>query len=279
MTTTDDSVLEEPRHAPIRMFDSWAFRMLRLLGCPVPMLLARGHEDNIESLTGLITGNERDRIRIQLGNRRHLIVDDFQDPPGVRGEFVLALLKLLSPAAESSAGFTILGDPAQSIYGFSAGSTGQESPTPAEYWRRITDAYGSDLEVVPFTQPCRSNRPPAVLSPSLRKVLLGQSTHNLKLYIVADAVNQIPSTETLPNPEWLNNGDSRSRAILTRTNGDSVRVLQHLFGNDVQGGGVAVRLRAGNYAPPFLLLGSPRCSAASSHRNFQSRSSAGSITT
>ena len=36
ITGTDESVLEELRHVSIRTFDSWAFRMLRLLGMPAP---------------------------------------------------------------------------------------------------------------------------------------------------------------------------------------------------------------------------------------------------
>ena len=249
VTDADDSVLEELRHVSVRTFDSWAFRMLRLLGRPAPTLLARGHDQNIEALTGLITGSERDLVRERIGDRRHLIVDEFQDLPGVRGELVLALLNLLSPPGQPGAGFTILGDPAQAIYGFAARSAGQAFPTPAEYWKKITDAYGSDLEVLTLTQNYRADRPLADLSSYLRNVLLSQITDDEKLRIVREVVAELPSTAEPANPAWRENGDSRSRAILTRTNGESLRVLQRLFGNDVQGGAVPVRLRAGNYAP------------------------------
>ena len=110
--------------------------MLRLIGNPAPTLLARGHDENIEELTRLIKGRERGRIGTLMGDQRHLIVDEFQDLPGVRGELVLAVLELLSPPGQPGAGFTILGDRAQAIYGFAASKTGRKFPTPAEYWKR-----------------------------------------------------------------------------------------------------------------------------------------------
>ena len=85
---TDDSIIEELRHVSIRTFDSWAFRMLRLLRNPLDALLARGHDDNIEKLTALFGGRRREEIRELISrDRRHLIVDEFQqstDPATIR---------------------------------------------------------------------------------------------------------------------------------------------------------------------------------------------------
>ena len=248
----DDRVLEELRHVSIRTFDSWAFRMLRQLQNPAPMLLARGHDENIEALTGLIRGRQRETVRKLTGDRRHLIVDEFQDLPGVRGELVLALLDLLSPPGRPGAGFTILGDLAQAIYGFAANRAGRRFPTPAEYWKSVTDAYGGELDVVTLTHNYRAARPLADLSSSLRQVLLSGRTDDEKLRIVREAVVALPASPEPANPAWLDNADSGSRAILTRTNGESLGVLTHLFGRDVEGGATPVRLRAGNHAslPP-----------------------------
>ena len=252
VTGSNDMLLEELRHVSVRTFDSWAFRILRLLGHPVPTLLARSHDGNIEELTRLLTGPKRDRIRELIGDRRQLIVDEFQDLPGVRGELVLTLLNLLAPPLQTGAGFTILGDPTQAIYGFAASSKGQTFPTPAEYWKKVSDAYGAELEIVTLTQNYRAVRPLADLSFSLRQVLLSQRTDDEKLRILRQAVADLPSSAKLANPEWLNDGESGSRAILTRTNGESLRVLKQLFGKEVKGGASPVRLRAGNYAslPP-----------------------------
>ncbi len=249
---TGDAVLEELRHVSIRTFDSWTFRMLRLFGHAVPALLARSHDENIEELGGLIRGRQDERLRTLIGDRRHLIVDEFQDLPGVRGELVLALLDFLAPPGQLGTGFTILGDPAQAIYGFAARVEGGIFPTPTEYWQEVKDAYGAELDVVTLTHNFRADRPLADLAASLRQVLLSHRTDDEKLRIVREKVAELPLSAHPVNRSWLDDGDSRSRAILTRTNGESLRVLTHLFGTDVEGGAAPVRLRAGNGAslPP-----------------------------
>ena len=251
-TGTDDAALEELRHISIRTFDSWAFRMLRRLGHPAPKLLARRHDENIAELTRQIRGSLRDRIRTLVGDPRHLIVDEFQDLPGVRGELVLALLDLLAPPGQLGVGFTILGDPAQAIYGFAANRIRETMPSPTDYWKRVTDAYVSELEISTLTRNYRANRPLADLSSSLRQVLLSQISDEEKLRIVQEMLATLPVLSKPANPNWLNSEALGSRAILTRTNGESLRVLKHLFGNEVEGGATPVQLRAGNYAtlPP-----------------------------
>ena len=259
VTGTDDSVIEELRHVSVRTFDSWAFRMLRLFGRPAQTLLARRHAQNIEALTGLITGSERERVRAQIGDRRHLIVDEFQDLPGVRGELVLALLELLAPPGQPGAGFTILGDRAQAIYGFAARSAVRTFPTPAEYWKKITDAYCSDLETLTLTQNYRADRTLADLSSDLRNVLLSQKTDHEKLRVLREAVARLPSTAEPASRAWLREDDSRSRAILTRSNGESLRVLTATSSVRMFMGGPYGSDYGPAIPPPsFLLHGSPR---------------------
>ena len=260
LEVADDGILEELRHVSIRTFDSWAFRILRLLGNPVPALLARPREENIRELTGLITGRGREAVRARIGERRHLIVDEFQDLPGVRGELVLAVLDLLAPPGRPGAGFTILGDPAQAIFGFAADAGSGVSPTPAEYWKRVTDAYHGELEAVGLTHNYRAEAPLAQLSSSLRQVLLSGRPDDEKLRMVRTALAGLPSPAEPAGREWLGGDDAGSRAILTRTNGECLRVLARLFGREVEGGATPVRLRAGNHAtlqPPWIaaLLG------------------------
>ena len=252
LSDADDGVLEELRYISIRTFDSWAFRILRISGRPVQQLLASGHDKNIEELTGLIKGEEREKIRKIISNRLCLIVDEFQDLPGVRGELVLALLEFIAPPGKMGTGFTVLGDPAQAIYGFAAASNERKFPTSAEYWNTIRNSYGSELKVLSLTKNYRANTPLAELSSSLRSVLLSKRSDTEKLEIVQQAVTTLPFSAEPVGPSWLNEAESRSRAILTRTNGESVRVLKDLFGRETKGGHTPVRLRAGNHAslPP-----------------------------
>ena len=98
----------------------------------------------------------------------------------------------------------------------------------------------------------RAEEPLADLASSLRRVLLSQRPEDEKLRIVREAVATLPSSAEPVNPSWLDSGESGSRAILTRTNGESLRVLTHLFGEELEGGATPVRMRAGNHAslPP-----------------------------
>ena len=262
---TEDSVLEELRHVSIRTFDSWTFRMLRLLGMPASVLLSRRHDENIAELTRLIGSSQRDRVRILIGDHRHLIVDEFQDLPGVRGELVLALLDLLAPPRGSGSGFTILGDPAQAIYGFAAYGEGREFPTPAEYWERVIRTYGSELEQRSLERNFRASEPLAELSARLRQVLLSERSDGEKLQFVRAVVAELPPPPEPAGRTWLRDGTSGSRAVLTRTNGEAVRVLQALLGTDAEGPGMPVRLRAGSYAslpPAWIAALLRRCRSA-----------------
>jgi DNA helicase-2/ATP-dependent DNA helicase PcrA len=246
----DEHVVEELRHVSVRTFDSWAFRILRILGRQPEDLLRHGHDENIVALTSAIGGAARDDVRRVIGDRRHLIVDEFQDLPGVRGDLVLALLDLLSPASGSQCGFTILGDPAQAIYGFSAKhADGTSYPTPAEYWHRIVSLYGDRLETVRLTRNHRSSAPLAELSARLRGVLLGDLPDETKLEAVREAIASLPEA---PQMDLAAIGHQGSAAVLTRTNGEALRVLTRLMGADLDGPGRKLSMRAASYAtlPP-----------------------------
>ncbi|MET0370685.1 MAG: UvrD-helicase domain-containing protein, partial [Sphingobium sp.] len=247
---TDEHIVEELKHVSVRTFDSWAFRILRLMGGTPEDLLRRTHDANIAALTDFITGQGRDAVLEAIGNRRHLIVDEFQDLPGVRGELVLALLNLLAPPDRTDFGFTVLGDPAQAIYSFSAKKPdGSYYPGPAEYWRRIVDTYGRQLDIVRLTRNHRSTPPIAEMSARLRTVLLGDMPEAEKLEAVKRAVAELPETSELTIDAFKGQG---STAILTRTNGEALRVLTRLMGRDPDAPGVPIRMRAASYAtlPP-----------------------------
>jgi DNA helicase II / ATP-dependent DNA helicase PcrA len=102
---------DDLRFVSIRTFDSFATRML----------LASNHEGNLDGFNY----DARIELAIEaLQNRKgesaqivsrfcHLIVDEVQDLVGVRARFVQKLIERIP------GGFTLLGDPAQAIYGFS----------------------------------------------------------------------------------------------------------------------------------------------------------------
>lgn len=249
---SDERVMEELRHVSIRTFDSWAFRILRLLGGQPEDLLRRRHDDNIEALTELLRGPARDDVRQTLGNRRHLMIDEFQDLPGVRGELVLALMDLLAPPGEAGCGFTVLGDPAQAIYGFAAAGD-REAVSAATYWRRIIEGYGREIEILRLTRNFRSAKPIADMSRRLRAVLTGDLRDEEKLRAVQEALAALPGSDGLDLASVTQGGSS---AVLTRTNGEALRVLTGLMGKELEG--VArLRMRAASFAtlPPAWIAG------------------------
>lgn len=242
LAAADAHTVEELRYVSIRTFDSWAFRILRLLGHEPSELLRRAHDDNIAAVTEAMTGPARDRVRQLIGDRSHLIIDEFQDLPGVRGELVLALLDLLAPPGEPGCGFTILGDPAQAIYGFAAD---RSATTPRQYWDRVAKLYGSELRIHWLRVNHRATESLATLSAELRSVLLGSLPDDEKLKLVRTAIAELP--EQSGSLDGLG-AEPGSKAVLTRTNGEAVRVLQSIMGRELQGPAAPVRIRAANYA-------------------------------
>ncbi len=256
---TDPRVLEELRHLSVRTFDSWAFRMLRLLGEAPRILLTRNHDSNIAALTEFAAGPRRDDIRRFMGDRRHLIVDEFQDLPGVRGDLVLTLLSLLAPRDHKGCGFTILGDPAQAIFGFARGvrEDGAPFPSPHEYWQQVSVTYDGQLVEKRLARNFRADPPLAHMSAELRSVLLSSLSENEKLSHMLAAVAALPEPSRPLGRDLLEAATGGSRAILTQTNGEALRVLQALYGKDPEPSAIAVRLHAGSHAtlPPAWIGG------------------------
>lgn len=92
----DGHLVEDLRHLAIRTFDSWAFRMLRQCGAPVPELLGRQHDDNIVAATSALGDESSAVVAERLTGIHHVIVDEFQDLPGVRADMVIELLSRLN---------------------------------------------------------------------------------------------------------------------------------------------------------------------------------------
>lgn len=246
IAAADAHIVEELRYVSVRTFDSWAFRILRLLGHEPSDLLRQSHDENIAAVTKAMTGPARETVQQLIGDRRHLIVDEFQDLPGVRGELVLALLNLMAPPGRPGCGFTILGDPAQAIYGFAAEKSAM---TPRQYWDKVQKLYGGELRIHGLQVNHRASEPLAALSAQFRSVLLGRLPDEEKLKLIRTAIAELPEQSGSLNGLGSEPG---SKAILTRTNGEAVRVLQNIMGRGVKGPDAPVRIRAANYAslPP-----------------------------
>lgn len=244
----EGGVVEDLRHLAIRTFDSWAFRVLRQSGAAVPDLLGRQHDENIVAATSELAG-ESAVLSDRLAGIRHVIVDEFQDLPGVRAAMVIELLSKLNSGGRR-VGFTVLGDPVQSIYRWATRTKGQ--PAPADPWKELKARMGTALREVSLTHNHRSTEKLAAMAASLRKILRSDElTPEKKLAAMQRFLERLPGSpaDTLLGPDWLAKLPEGSVAILTRSNGEAVRVTKMLLGDIVEGPAVPVRLRIAGATP------------------------------
>jgi DNA helicase II / ATP-dependent DNA helicase PcrA len=157
---TDNGIIEDLRYLSVRTFDSWSFRMLRLMGEEPSSLLRNSYEENIALLIKRLRTSTREKLLVneslRLSKIRHVIVDECQDLTGLRAKLVQVLLEKLVPAAECKGGFlecgfTILGDPNQAIYGWTLDECrGDDNLTSQELMSWIRETYRPSLKIRPL---------------------------------------------------------------------------------------------------------------------------------
>lgn len=245
----DEQVLEELRHVSMRTFDSWAFRMLRRLGSDSDELLRRSHDENIAALVDVLRTPQAAEVQRALKGIRHVLVDEVQDLAGVRGDLVLELLKVVAPLASDGAGFTLLGDPAQSIYGFgvrSAQRPALHGATTADLLAAIRGEYAQVLREVPLDRNFRSVPQIAMFLERLRGILRSDAEGAEKLARMAEALAELPAADFPLDGTLFDANRSQSIGLLARTNGEVLRVAQKVLGTDVEGPGVTLQIGSGD---------------------------------
>jgi hypothetical protein len=241
----DEQVLEELRHVSIRTFDSWAFRMLRRLGKDSDELLGMSHDENIAALVDLLRTPQAAEAQRTLKGVRHVLIDEVQDLAGVRGDLVVELLKLISPPSSKGAGFTLLGDPAQSIYGFGVRSSERQclhGATTADLIAAIRSEYAHDLREVPLDRNFRSVPHIASFLEKLRGILRSDTDGAHKLAKMAEALAGLPAADFPLDGTLFDAGRTQSIALLARTNGEVLRVAQKVLGTEVEGPGITLQV-------------------------------------
>jgi DNA helicase-2/ATP-dependent DNA helicase PcrA len=246
----DEGLVEDLGHLAIRTFDSWAFRMLRQAGSSPAVLLSRTHDENIDSLAAAIS----DRSNVALGERlsviRHVIVDEFQDLPGVRAKLVTELLARLSEGGPRI-GVTVLGDPAQAIFRFAARRKG-EAPPP-DPWDQLKSRLKSRFQEIVLDKNHRSTDKLAKIMSHMRVILQNPGLDpTKKLSAMQKLLAGLPSStvDLKLGPEWLAKLPEGSVAVLTRTNGEALQVSKMLIGNSIEAPSVSIQLRLAGASPP-----------------------------
>lgn len=252
LSLLDESIAEDVRHLTIRTFDAWVFRVLRQSGSETKSLLNRSYDENITDATSLLKDDGADEMHSRLRSIRHVIVDEFQDLPGVRADLVLALLKRLNDGTADPVGFTVLGDPAQAIYRFSERALG--NAPPEDPWLKLKRSFASGLKEIELARNYRATPLLATQTELLRSVLRSDGLDGTeKLQALRDHLASLPMEEpgTKIGPEWLTQLPDGSVAILTRTNGEAILLVQMLMGKDPGGPATPVVLRLAGQTRPI----------------------------
>ena len=252
----DDRVIEDLRHLAVRTFDSWTFRVLRQSGHTVPELLSRDYDQNIQTLVDQL-GDVNNQFPTQLlSSIRHVIVDEFQDLPGVRSELVIALLSRLIKERGGDVGFTVLGDPAQAIFRFANRVEGKDIPD--DPWSELKARLQDGLTEISLVRNHRATEKLASVANSMRKILRSEELDaDAKLSAMKRFLDELPSSaeDVKLGPKWLEGLPEGSLAVLTRTNGEAVRVSKMLMGTSNEGPALPIRLRLSGeeqFAPAWI---------------------------
>ena len=239
LPTIDERIREDLRYLTVRTFDSWTFRMLRNAGHLPRDLLNRGFDRNIETLGVAISAWTDPAVTSQLGHVRHVIVDEMQDLAGVRGDLVFELLLRVAAPGREGTGFTLLGDSAQAIYGFSNRKSeyvNRHGDSTAALLKSIRRVYGAELLELGLDRNYRCARNIGQRLGPLRKALLGESKSPEEKHRYAiEVMSRFPEAEATLDTSYLSTKKGQSVAILARTNGEVLRIAQKLFGKEESG--------------------------------------------
>jgi len=211
--------VDDLRHVSVRTFDSWAFRLLVSSGKLPKDLLRRNYEENIQAATEAV--REGEAIQHILSGVKHVLIDEVQDLTGARAELALAILeRVAGVGGKHTAGFTLLGDRHQGIYGFSV--TGARTD---EFIERIAIGWGRQLRKRSLTVNYRLAKDMVKISAKARKAL-DEREGARALEEVRKVVASFPkSSEAVEEP-------SGSTAILCRTNAQAMMVAEQIWGRD-----------------------------------------------
>ncbi|WP_068927497.1 ATP-dependent helicase [Planobispora rosea] len=152
-------------HVDVRTFDSYATWLLSEVAPDGPWQ-RQGFDQRIREATRLI--KEDPNAAELIEEVRHLVVDEVQDLVGDRAELVKALLNA------DLDGFTLLGDPAQGIYGFQLDDPQERLAGAARLYDDVRKRFTDDLVEVTLAGNFRAREPEAraalSFGPALGKV-------------------------------------------------------------------------------------------------------------
>lgn len=217
------------RHVRVSTFDSWALEILSEVAADVDWR-TRSFDERIREATELIQ-DERTAPE-WLDELRHLVIDEVQDLVGDRRELVEVLLEAYD------CGFTIVGDPAQAIYGFQVTEDDQRAIETNRFFDWLRSYFADELIELSLTRNFRARTTEARSARRFEKVVRECTT-----IAAADQAHEALRAElaalmdfgdiTVPFIRDSLGDTSVSTAVLCRTNGEALLISEWLHTADI----------------------------------------------
>lgn len=217
-------------HVRAQTFDSWALSLLIEVDAGTDWT-TKSFNARIEGARAAIDDGLADELYDDL---QHVVIDEVQDLVGVRRELVESLVDRFE------CGFTLVGDPAQSIYGFTVPDVEERRSEPNRFFEWLRNTFGEDLIELTLKDNFRARtddaRTALVYGPRLRTLTESRGDGGKSLHrelrdalqgqlnlgdldaFVASSLAEYPGTT----------------AVLCRTNGQALVVSEKLAENGVE---------------------------------------------
>ncbi|MCZ2523860.1 UvrD-helicase domain-containing protein [Streptomyces sp. HB2AG] len=219
------------RRVRVQTFDSWATSLLTATR-PDGAWTAQSYADRIRAATTAVEEGAVDET--EQGPPFHLIVDEVQDLVGVRREMVEALIDKYA----DNCGFTVVGDAAQSVYGFEIKDPDERAAEVGSFFVWLRRTFGEDLVELNLSDNFRARTEEARTALSLGADLQNLPRNRVAAEAEAERVHRdlrARLSTVLPfgdlREEFVLDSlrdASDSCAVLCRTNGQALRVSELL---------------------------------------------------
>ncbi|MFF5253711.1 UvrD-helicase domain-containing protein [Streptomyces leeuwenhoekii] len=223
---------ERARRVRAQTFDAWAYGLL-VQAYPDRDWATTSFDERIEAATEAV-----EEGALEAGDSvppSHVVIDEVQDLLGDRRELVEALLDRY----QESCGFTVVGDAAQSVYGFQMEDPAEREDETGRFFEWLRSSYPDDLMELRLTENFRAVTPEARIAlpygPRLQRI--PNADEAATLYeelrdLLLDPTNALGDLTNEYTLQGLRDLDDTC-AILTRDNRQALVVSRLLHENGI----------------------------------------------
>ncbi|QDQ98941.1 UvrD-helicase domain-containing protein [Tomitella fengzijianii] len=145
-----DRLAKTSRSVRAQTFDGWALAVLRQADPGREDLEGASFDDRIAMATEAIAAGVLDSF--EFGPPAHVVIDEVQDLVGVRR----AMVETLLAEYRDNCGFTVVGDAAQSVYGFQIQDADERAWETNRFFGWIRESFPEDLVEVTLSENFRA---------------------------------------------------------------------------------------------------------------------------